>query len=128
MIETPQTDDPRAEDMLLIAHHTLATEIMPAVSGVTRYQLAMATRVLRLLVREAAQAQPLSAVDQRLASYVGEKDLRSALRDGALDADPALHALLTERALRAAAITRPSLLTAAERARIGADCFPDLPD
>ena len=102
----PRGGEPDAARLLELARAELLNEILPNLEGDARYRARLIANALKIARHEMAQdgAAEEAELQRRLAeaaaptlapSYLPpDTSLRDALRAGALDGDPDLHALL----------------------------------
>jgi hypothetical protein len=95
---TDDRDLPDAPALVAEARRTLLEHVLPALTGDARIKALMVASALGIASRELAAPAPPSA----------PAGLAAAIRAGAHDADPALHAALAEAACTRAAIARPA--------------------
>ncbi|MFG1398011.1 DUF6285 domain-containing protein [Roseixanthobacter pseudopolyaromaticivorans] len=110
-------------DLLAIARKTLQEEIAPQLSGDQRYQAAMVANACAIAGREMATeavAREAEAACLDAAQAPSPAALCAAIRAGARDADPHLHAALLRHSLIATYRTRPGALRPAERQEVDA--------
>ena len=93
--------EPDAARLLDLARAELLNEILPNLEGDARYRVRLIANALKIAAHElAAGAADQAETARDLAAFAPDTALRDALRAGALDGDPDLHALLvrlTER-------------------------------
>ncbi|HQS08452.1 MAG TPA: DUF6285 domain-containing protein [Xanthobacteraceae bacterium] len=125
--QPPRTQTPRTQtfgaDLLAIARKTLQEEIAPHLSGDQRYQAAMVANACAIAAREmetAPAARQAEAACLEAARAPSPTALCAAIRSGARDADPLLHAALLRLSLIATYRTRPGALRPAERGDVDA--------
>ncbi|MFG1420323.1 DUF6285 domain-containing protein [Roseixanthobacter liquoris] len=110
-------------DLLAIARRTLQEEIAPHLSGDQRYQAAMVANACAIAAREletAPAARQAEAACLEAAPAPSASALCAAIRAGAHDAAPGLHAALLRHSLIATYRTRPGALRRAERQEVDA--------
>ncbi|MHB2209453.1 DUF6285 domain-containing protein [Methylobacterium sp. CM6257] len=101
-------DDPAGAALLDAARRALTEEVVPGLTGRPRYVALMVANAIGIAAREIAQAETLrAAADQVLAGETVEGLVR-AIRAGARDADPDLHAALSAAAEVAAQVWKPT--------------------
>lgn len=107
-------DKPFGAALLEAARQALAQEVVPHLQGRQRYVALMVANAVGIAAREIEARAALSGAWERaLAGLEGEgveaqaEELVAAIRAGRYDAEPALHAALTETAAVAAAIWKP---------------------
>ncbi|MFG1410632.1 DUF6285 domain-containing protein [Xanthobacter sp. VTT E-85241] len=125
--QPPRTQTPRTQtfgaDLLAIARQTLQGEIAPHLSGDHRYQAAMVANACAIAAREmetTPAARLAEAACLEAAQAPSPAALCAAIRAGAHDADPRLHAALLRLSLIATYRTRPGALRPAERQEVDA--------
>lgn len=97
---TPRGGEPDAARLLDLARAELLNAILPQLEGEGRYRARLIAKALQIAAQELAAGpeDPEEAALRRdLAAAAGlapGTPLRDALRSGALDGDPAVHALL----------------------------------
>jgi hypothetical protein len=106
-------DDPAGAALLDAARRALVEDVVPGLTGRPRYVALMVANAIGIAAREIAQADRLGETAGRvLAGSTGAGDpldaLVRAIRSGARDADPDLHAALIAAADAAAAVWKPS--------------------
>ncbi|MCJ2139134.1 DUF6285 domain-containing protein [Methylobacterium sp. E-066] len=104
-------DEPSGAALLDAARRALTEEVVPGLTGRPRYVALMVANAIGIAAREIAQADRLGETSARLLGGTGDDaldDLVRAIRTGARDADPELHAALSAAAEAAADIWKPS--------------------
>ena len=104
-------DEPSGAALLDAARRALMEEVVPGLTGRPRYVALMVANAISIAAREIAQADRLKETSTRLLGGAGDDgldDLVRAIRDGARDADPELHAALRAGADAAADIWKPA--------------------
>ncbi|MDP4025262.1 DUF6285 domain-containing protein [Methylobacterium sp. NEAU 140] len=104
-------DEPAGAALLDAARRALLEEVVPGLTGRPRYVALMVANALGIAGREIEAGAALGEAEARALAGLSGPDpaaaLVRAIRDGARDADPALHAALAETAARAAAVWKP---------------------
>ena len=101
-------DEPSGAALLDAARRALTEDVVPGLTGRPRYVALMVANALGIAAREIAQADALHVTaDDALAGETVEA-LVSAIRSGARDADPDLHAALTAAVDAAAHVWKPA--------------------
>lgn len=116
-------DEAAGPDLLRVARDTLIAEVVPGLQGQQRYAALMVANALGMVERELAANGRPAAVDSVVPAFAGPAvtgkeaatALAEAVRAGRLDGDPLLHRALHAQAIQAVRITRPDILTPAER-------------
>jgi len=104
-------DEPSGAALLDAARRALTEEVVPGLTGRSRYVALMVANAIGIAAREIALADRLKETSTRLLGIAGDDgldDLVRAIRDGARDADPELHAALRAGADAAADIWKPA--------------------
>ena len=104
-------DEPSGAALLDAARRALMEEVVPGLTGRPRYVALMVANAIGIAAREIAQADRLKETSTRLLGIAGDDgldDLVRAIRAGARDADPELHAALRAGADAAAEIWKPA--------------------
>ncbi|SFL67257.1 DUF6285 domain-containing protein [Methylobacterium pseudosasicola] len=104
-------DEPFGAALLDAARRALTEEVVPGLTGRPRYVALMVANAIGIAAREIVQAERLGETSARLLGSAGGDalgDLVRAIRTGARDADPELHAALSAAAEAAADIWKPS--------------------
>ncbi|MCJ2133137.1 DUF6285 domain-containing protein [Methylobacterium sp. J-026] len=100
-------DDPSGAALLDAARRALTEEVVPGLTGRPRYVALMVANAIGIAAREIAEADRLHAAGENVLSGVPVEALVRAIRAGARDADPDLHAALSAAAEVAAQIWKP---------------------
>jgi hypothetical protein len=117
-------NDAGAADLLQAAQEALTGEVLPALSGTQRYAALMVANALRMVERELATNGRLRAAELAVQAFAAEgaradgtpaQALCAAIRAGRHDANFELYNALYALVVEAVAITRPDVLTSAER-------------
>jgi hypothetical protein len=91
----PRGGEPDGLRLLDLARAELLNEILPQLEGDARYRARLIANALKIVRHEmAAGAADQAETARDLAAFAPDTALRDALRAGALDGDPDLHALL----------------------------------
>ena len=101
-------DEPTGAALLDAARRALTEEVVPGLTGRPRYVALMVANAIGIAAREIAQAERLHATAGRVLGCQSAEALVAAIRAGARDADPELHAALTETAEVAADVWKPT--------------------
>ena len=101
-------DEPSGAALLDAARQALTEEVLPGLTGRPRYVALMVANAIGIAAREIAQAERLHATAGRVLGGQSPAALVAAIRAGGRDADPALHAALTEAADVAADVWKPA--------------------
>ncbi len=100
-------DDPSGAALLDAARRALTEEVVPGLTGRPRYVALMVANAIGIASREIAVADRLSATGADLLAGEPVETLVAAIRAGARDADPDLHAALEAVAAVSAQVWKP---------------------
>jgi hypothetical protein len=100
-------DEPSGAALLDAARRALTEEVVPGLTGRPRYVALMVANAIGIAAREIAEAGPLHESAGRVLGGEPVEALVGAIRAGARDADPDLHAALTAAAEAAAQVWKP---------------------
>ncbi|MCJ2051460.1 DUF6285 domain-containing protein [Methylobacterium sp. J-070] len=101
-------DDPSGAALLDAARRALTEEVVPGLEGRPRYVALMVANAIGIAAREIAEADRLQAASERVLAGDGVEALVRAIRAGARDADPDLHAALSAATQAAAEVWKPA--------------------
>ena len=101
-------DDPSGAALLDAARRALTEEVVPGLEGRRRYVALMVANAIGIAAREIAEADRLQAASERVLAGDGVEALVRAIRAGARDADPDLHAALSAATQAAAEVWKPA--------------------
>jgi hypothetical protein len=107
---------------LTAAALAMLEEVAPAIAGDQRFKTLMALAALKMAERERGLARRLKEAESAvlLAGKVNSAfALKESLREGALGLTKEVHSALLADAVVRAAVTKPGVLTAVERASAG---------
>ena len=102
-------DDPSGAALLDAARRALTEEVVPGLAGRPRYVALMVANAIGIAAREIAEAETLRLAAEGVRAGQTADALVLAIRAGARDADPKLHAALTEAAEAAAQVWKPAV-------------------
>ena len=100
-------DEPSGAALIEAARRALTEEVVPGLTGRPRYVALMVANALGIAAREIGEGDGLASAEADLLAGEGADALVRAIREGQRDADPALHAALSERAAIAGRIWKP---------------------
>lgn len=101
-------DEPSGALLLDAARRALTEEVVPGLTGRPRYVALMVANAIGIASREIAEAERLRAVGADVLAGEPVEALLTAIRAGARDADPNLHAALEAAAALAAQVWKPA--------------------
>ncbi|MEL6060193.1 MULTISPECIES: DUF6285 domain-containing protein [unclassified Methylobacterium] len=101
-------DEPSGAALLDAARRSLIEEVVPGLTGRPRYVALMVANAIGIAAREITEADRLRAVGADVLAGAPVEALVAAIRAGARDADPDLHAALEAAAAVAAQVWKPS--------------------
>ncbi len=101
-------DDPSGAALLDAARRALTEEVVPGLTGRPRYVALMVANAIGIAAREIAEADRLHATGENVLAGEPVDALVRAIRAGARDAEPDLHAALSAAAELAAQVWKPS--------------------
>ena len=107
-VELSMQDDPSGAALLDAARRALTEEVVPGLEGRPRYVALMVANAIGIAAREIAEADRLQAASERVLAGDGVEALVRAIRAGARDADPDLHAALSAATQAAAEVWKPA--------------------
>ena len=102
-------DEPSGAALLDAARRSLTEEVIPGLTGRPRYVALMVANAIGIAAREIAETDALQAASERVLAGAPVEALVQAIRAGTRDADPDLHAALTEAAEAAAQVWKPAV-------------------
>ncbi|GJE51291.1 hypothetical protein GOFOIKOB_4346 [Methylobacterium tardum] len=102
-------DEPSGAALLDAARRSLIEEVIPGLTGRPRYVALMVANAIGIAAREIAETDALQAASERVLAGAPVEALVQAIRAGTRDADPDLHAALTEAAEAAAQVWKPGV-------------------
>ena len=100
-------DDPSGAYLLDAARRALTEEVVPGLTGRARYVALMVANAIGIASREITEADRLSATGADVLAAEPVETLIKAIRAGARDADPDLHAALEAAAAVSAQVWKP---------------------
>ncbi|MGU3667309.1 DUF6285 domain-containing protein [Methylobacterium sp. A49B] len=106
-------DEPSGADLLDAARRALTEEVVPGLTGRPRYVALMVANAIGIATRETAEGDRQRGTTERVLAGQSAADLVEAIRSGARDADPDLHAALSAAADVAAQIWKLAAPSAA---------------
>ncbi|MCJ2070325.1 DUF6285 domain-containing protein [Methylobacterium sp. J-030] len=102
-------DEPSGAALLDAARRALTEEVIPGLTGRPRYVALMVANAIGIAAREIAEAERLRATGADVLSGGSAEALVAAIRAGARDADPDLHAALEAAAAVSARVWKPAV-------------------
>ncbi|SDM71728.1 hypothetical protein SAMN05216360_103197 [Methylobacterium phyllostachyos] len=101
-------DEPSGAALLDAARRALIEEVVPGLTGRPRYVALMVANAIGIASREIAEADRLHAASADVLAGEPVESLVAAIRAGARDAEPNLHAALEAAAALAGQVWKPA--------------------